>query len=180
MTYEAQLLLQVQRHGDRCGTFSRVKVSVELAPCLGGYGQPREFAGGLTRSHASNRERTVISKTVRRLTGSTTWTGGAAAERSDVLRPEYLIGWLAGRGRAGQTRLSRPGHCIYSTPASAVHDLSRFAIALDSWREHPGDFAHRLLKRGLKKIALQVVRASHSRLARRSLTTVVTVDARRY
>lgn len=66
MTYEAQLLLQVQRHGARCGTFSLVKVLEELAPYLGGSGRPRESAEGFARSHASNRERTVVSKTVSR------------------------------------------------------------------------------------------------------------------
>jgi hypothetical protein len=79
MTYEAQLLLQVQRHGARCGTFSRVKVVEELAPCLGGVGRPRESAGGLTRSHASNRKRTVISRWFK-VTVPQHWTGGAAAE----------------------------------------------------------------------------------------------------
>lgn len=62
MTYEAQLLLQVQRHGARCGTFSRVKLLEELAPCLGERRRPRDSAAKLTRSHAINCERTVISK----------------------------------------------------------------------------------------------------------------------
>ena len=64
-------------------------------------------------------------------------------------------------------------------PAFVVHDSLHLVTALNSWRDHPGSFAHRLLECGPKKIALQVVRASCSRLARRSLITVVTGERKK-
>lgn len=99
MTYEAQLLLQIQRHGARCGTFSRVKVLEKPGPCLGEYGQPVESAGGLTRSRASDCECTVIGKAGRRLTGCTTWTGGAAAAQRWAVAGANGADYCLGDGR---------------------------------------------------------------------------------
>lgn len=123
MTYEAQLLLQIQRHDARCGTFSRVKVLEEIAACLGGRWWPRGSARGLTRSHACNRKRTVISRQFADDL-SHNMAGGAEA-----LAGAFRINWRA----AGQARLSRPGHCsTQAFPTPRIRRLQPLPLRSDS------------------------------------------------
>lgn len=80
----------------------------------------------LTRFHASDRERTVISKTVRRVTGSTTWDCGAAAERWQVRSARRICS--AGQGRRA-TFIAR--HCS-DQGIHTPHLLSATPPALES------------------------------------------------
>jgi isopenicillin N synthase-like dioxygenase len=118
----------------------------------------------LTRFHAaaSNLEHTVVSKT---------------DTQGDWLHDMERVGLSqsAGQVRPGSRRISSANlgrrdfhgpwsrHCSapFSTPhpASVLHALPDFRIALNSWRDHSESFAHRLLECGSKRIALQVIRA---------------------
>ena len=89
------------------------------------------------------------------------------------------FGLVGGPGRRADATFTTRASSSTPHPAFTVHDFSRFVAALDTWRDHLGSFVHIQLELGLKRIALLLVRASYSRLARRSLITVVTGERKK-